>query len=162
MGSVVVRPTVEMDWNTLKTLRLEALIDSPHAFTATYEKTKTHSDSEWRDRAAQKTPCHYLLAFDEIRAIGMVGGIVDEQNEFNVVAMWVKPIYRASSVAALLISSVKQLAKQQGYNTLVLRVAHDNVCAIRFYLKQGFKEVSIFGKVDISETSLKMITSLNN
>lgn len=108
-----VRLAMKTDWKILKSLRLEALLDSPHAFTATYEKTKTHSDSEWQDRAAQRTPCHFLLAFDVKDAVGMVGGIVDEQNEFNVVAMWVKPVYRASGVAALLISSVKQLANSK-------------------------------------------------
>ncbi|WP_180131665.1 MULTISPECIES: hypothetical protein [unclassified Acinetobacter] len=46
MGTVTVRPTVESDWEILKNLRLEALQDSPDAFTATFEKTKTHSDSE--------------------------------------------------------------------------------------------------------------------
>ncbi|WP_257231631.1 hypothetical protein [Acinetobacter sp. YH12023] len=54
MGTVTVRPTVESDWEILKNLRLEALQDSPDVFTATFEKTKTHSESEWRDRAAQK------------------------------------------------------------------------------------------------------------
>ncbi|MGE8573125.1 MAG: GNAT family N-acetyltransferase [Acinetobacter amyesii] len=109
MGTVTVRPTVESDWEILKNLRLEALQDSPDAFTATYEKTKTHSESEWRDRAAQKRPCQFLLAFDGIRAVGMAGGIVDEQHEFTVVAMWLYENYRGNSVADLLISSLQNM-----------------------------------------------------
>jgi len=64
MGTVTVRPTVESDWEILKNLQLKALHDSPDVFIATDEKIKTHSDSEWRDRAAQKAPCQFLLAFD--------------------------------------------------------------------------------------------------
>nr|WP_180128416.1 MULTISPECIES: GNAT family N-acetyltransferase [unclassified Acinetobacter] len=109
MGTVTIRPTIESDWEILKNLRLEALQDSPDAFTATYEKTKTHSESEWRDRAAQKTPCQFLLAFDGIRAVGMAGGIIDKQHEFNVVAMWLYENYRGKSVADLLISSLKNM-----------------------------------------------------
>lgn len=109
MGTVTVRPTVESDWEILKNLRLEALQDSPDAFTATFEKTKTHSDSEWRDRVAQKRPCQFLLAFDGMRAVGMVGGTIDKQHEFTVVAMWLYENYRGNSVADLLISSLQNM-----------------------------------------------------
>ncbi|WP_180084694.1 GNAT family N-acetyltransferase [Acinetobacter sp. YH12145] len=109
MSSVTVRPTVESDWEILKNVRLEALQDSPDAFTATFEKTKTHSDSEWRDRAAQKRPCQFLLAFDGMRAVGMVGGTIDKQHEFTVVAMWLYENYRGNSVADLLISSLQNM-----------------------------------------------------
>ncbi|WP_180115873.1 GNAT family N-acetyltransferase [Acinetobacter sp. YH12140] len=141
MGTVTVRPTVESDWEILKNLRLEALQDSPDAFTATYEKTKTHSEFEWRDRAAQKIPCQFLLAFDGIRAVGMAGGIIDEQHEFNVVAMWVHENYRGKGVADLLISHLKKYAANQGYTKIVLRVELGNLRAIQFYSKQGFIKV---------------------
>ncbi|WP_373685001.1 GNAT family N-acetyltransferase [Acinetobacter sp. YH12085] len=76
---------------------------------ATYEKTKTHSDSEWRDKTAQKRPCQFLLAFDGMRAVGMVGGTIDKQHEFTVVAMWLYENYRGNSVADLLISSLQNM-----------------------------------------------------
>ena len=105
MSSITVPSTVESDWEILKNLRLEALQDSPDAFTATFEKTKTHSDSEWRDRVAQKRPCQFLLAFDGMR----VGGTIDKQHEFTVVAMWLYENYRGNSVADLLISSLQNM-----------------------------------------------------
>ncbi|WP_180077871.1 GNAT family N-acetyltransferase [Acinetobacter sp. YH12251] len=109
MSSITIPSTVESDWEILKNLRLEALQDSPDAFTATFEKTKTHSDSEWRDRVAQKRPCQFLLAFDGMRAVGMVGGTIDKQHEFTVVAMWLYENYRGNSVADLLISSLQNM-----------------------------------------------------
>nr|WP_257226227.1 MULTISPECIES: hypothetical protein [unclassified Acinetobacter] len=39
----------------------------------------------------------------------MAGGIIDEQHEFNVVAMWVHENYRAKGVADLLISSLQNM-----------------------------------------------------
>ncbi|WP_218956184.1 GNAT family N-acetyltransferase [Acinetobacter sp. YH12045] len=142
----------------MKNLRLEALQDSPDAFTATYEKTKTHSESEWRDRAAQKTPCQFLLAFDGIRAVGMVGGTIDKQHEFTVVAMWLYENYRGNSVADLLISNLKKYAANQGYTKIVLRVELGNLRAIQFYSKQGFiKVLEQFSlKSDLELSSQKM------
>ncbi|MCL6247540.1 GNAT family N-acetyltransferase [Acinetobacter sp. ANC 4945] len=142
MSSVTVRPTLESDWKTLKNLRLKALQDSPDAFKVTYEKTKTHSDSEWQDRAAQRTPCHYLLAFDVEDAIGMVGGIVDEQNEFNVVAMWVRAKFYSRSIAEQMITKIKQYAISQGFEKIVLRVSWGHLRAFQFYTKLGFVRVT--------------------
>jgi len=71
----------------------------------------------------------------------MAGGIIDEQHEFNVVAMWVHENYRAKGVADLLISNLKKYAANQGYTKIVLRVELSNLRATQFYSKQGFIKV---------------------
>ncbi len=71
----------------------------------------------------------------------MAGGIIDEQHEFNVVAMWVHENYRGKGVADLLISHLKKYAANQGYTKIVLRVELGNLRAIEFYSKQGFIKV---------------------
>ena len=76
-----------------------------------------------------------------MRAVGMVGGTIDKQHEFNVVAMWLYENYRGKSVADLLISSLKKYAANQGYIKIVLRVELSNLRAIQFYSKQGFIKV---------------------
>ena len=57
----------------------------------------------------KKAPCQFLLAFDGMRAVGMVGGTIDKHHEFTVVAMWLYENYRGNSVADLLISSLKNM-----------------------------------------------------
>ncbi len=39
----------------------------------------------------------------------MVGGTIDKQHEFTVVAMWLYENYRGNSVADLLISSLQNM-----------------------------------------------------
>ena len=156
-----VRLSRLVDWQTLKTLRLEALQDSPDAFTASYTETQKHSDHEWQTRAAQQTACRYFLALEQEEAVGMVGLSMNELSECNVVAMWVKPAYRAQGVAALLMQCLKQFAKQHTYMALVLRVAHSNQRAFRFYQKQGFSLVAISVDEQADETSQKMVCELS-
>ncbi len=76
-----------------------------------------------------------------MRAVGMVGGTIDKQHEFTVVAMWLYENYRGKSVADLLISNLKKYAANQGYIKIVLRVELSNLRAIQFYSKQGFIKV---------------------
>lgn len=159
-NTYTVRPTLKDDWHTLKSLRLDALQDSPDAFTASYAETQKHSDDEWKSRAAQQSKCQYLLAFDDHSAIGMVGVIVDESNECHVVAMWVKAEYRAKGVAALLIESIKTCAQEKGHLMLHLRVTPDNFRALRFYQKQGFSMHSAVLAENIDQSSLKMCCDL--
>ena len=111
-----VRATVKDDWHTLKSLRLAALQDSPHAFIVTYADAIKFQDIEWQASAAQQTVCHYLLALKHGEAVGMVGTIIEEPNECHIVAMWIKPKYRGQGVATLLIDSVKTRIPKEGYS----------------------------------------------
>lgn len=155
-----VRQTMAADWHILKFLRLEALKDSPQAFTVSYAEAIKHQDAEWQMRAAQQTACRYLLAFDEYKAVGMLGMITDELHECHVVAMWVKPKDRAQGVAALLMESIKILAKQQGHDILQLRVANNNLRVFKFYQKQGFKVDATALSENMQQSSLKMYCDL--
>ena len=62
LDEIEVRLTIEEDWEILKTVRLESLLDSPDVFSATYAIVEKYSESEWRDRAAHKTKYQYILA----------------------------------------------------------------------------------------------------
>lgn len=156
MNNYIVRPTIEADWAVLKALRLEALQDSPEAFTATYLELSKHRDSEWQARAAQKTACYYVLAFDRDVAIGMIGRILENENQFMIVAMWVKPEYRAQKLATQLMSFMQYLAMQQGYSKMTLNVNHTNHRAIQFYEKYGFVVVQARATQTINSETLTM------
>ena len=46
----VIRPTTEDDWESIRTLRLEMLQDTPMGFAETYETALTHAEVDWRAR----------------------------------------------------------------------------------------------------------------
>lgn len=142
LDEIEVRLTIEEDWEILKTVRLESLLDSPDVFSATYAIVEKYSESEWRDRAAHKTKYQYILAIKDTQAIGIVGGIQNSAPDFNLVAMWVNPKFRGKGIADILISTIKELAISKGHNRIVLSVSPGNSRAVDVYSRHGFVFIS--------------------
>ena len=136
--NILIRPTEEDDWRTLKEVRLAALLDTPDAFGLSHASAAAYSEAQWRERAAQRTAGQYLLAFVDGAAAGMAGHFISDSAEFNLIAMWVRPQYRGREIAAGLVDTVKARAVSGGHGRVVLDVSPDNGRAACFYLKQGF------------------------
>lgn len=135
---MLIRHTTEQDWPVLKAVRLAALLDSPTAFGVTHASAAANSDEQWRDRAAARGPATYLLAFRGDSPVGMIGGVVSDAQEFNLIAMWLVPEHRGSGAAAALVEAMKQHAQVQGHRRVVLDVAPENARAAAFYARCGF------------------------
>jgi ribosomal protein S18 acetylase RimI-like enzyme len=135
---MLIRHTIEQDWTVLKQLRLAALLDSPTAFGVTHASAAANTEAQWRDRAAARGPAAYMLAFDGDTPLGMVGGVVSAAQEFNLIAMWVKPEHRGSGAASALVEAMKAHAQALGHTRVVLDVAPENFRAAAFYQKRGF------------------------
>lgn len=145
MRRMIIRPTIEDDWATLKAIRLAALLDAPTAFGVSHQKAATQTEAQWRERAAAATASRpktaFWLAFDEAvsgDAIGMIGAGVDGQGHYNLIGMWVTPVQRGSGAARQLVEAVKARAVELGHRRIVLDVAPENARAARFYVNQGF------------------------
>lgn len=150
LNDLVVRLTVEEDWEILKTVRLESLLDRPDVFLATYDAAEKYSQSQWRDRASHKTQYQYILAIQATRAIGIIGGTQNPALEFNVVAMWVNPEFRGKGIADLLISAIKNLAISKGHSRIVLSVSPNNSRAVSLYSRHGFVFIPEWESVALS------------
>jgi ribosomal protein S18 acetylase RimI-like enzyme len=135
---MIIRSTTETDWEVLKEIRLASLLDTPTAFGITHASAAANTEAQWRDRAAGRGPAQFMLALVDGAAAGMVAGIVSERQEFNLIAMWVRPGYRGSPVAAGLVDAMKQHAAARGHARVVLDVSPQNERAAAFYRKQGF------------------------
>lgn len=150
LDEFVIRFTVEEDWEILKIVRLESLLDSPDVFSATYATAKKYSESQWRDRASYKTQYQYILAIQGTRAVGIIGATLNAALEFNVVAMWVNPEFRGKGIADLLISAIKSLAISKGHHRMVLSVSPHNLRAVSFYSRHGFVFIPEWESVALS------------
>jgi ribosomal protein S18 acetylase RimI-like enzyme len=135
---MIVRATTEEDWAILKAIRLAALLDAPTAFGITHASAAANTDEQWRDRAANRGPGRFLLALVDGEAVGLVGSVVSDSEELNLIAMWVRPEHRGSGAAARLVEAVKARAVAEGRAKLILDVSPDNARAAAFYRKQGF------------------------
>jgi ribosomal protein S18 acetylase RimI-like enzyme len=135
---MIVRPTTEADWETLREIRLASLLDAPTAFGLTHATVAAYGEEQWRDRAAGRTRAQYLLVFVDGEAAGMIGGFVSPALDLNLIGMWVKPEHRGTGAAGSLVASIKERALAQGVERVVLEVSPDNARAAAFYRKQGF------------------------
>lgn len=139
---MMVLPTSEAHWQALKAVRLAALLDAPTAFGITHAQSSANSDDDWRAHAAGRKGIAFFLAFDGDAAVGIAGGVAGSgtggENRYQLIAMWVRPEYRGSGLAAQLVNAVKAHAVAAGHVRVVLDVSPENTPAARFYQKQGF------------------------
>ena len=150
LNELVIRLTEEEDWEILKKVRLESLLDSPDVFLATYDAAEKYSELQWRDRASHKTQYQYILAIEGTRAVGMIGGTKNPALEFNLVAVWVNPEFRGKGIADFLIAAMKKLAISKGHSRIVLSVSPDNLRAVSFYSRHGFVFIPEWESVALS------------
>jgi GNAT superfamily N-acetyltransferase len=118
------------EWHVLRTTRLRALADSPHAFASHYEAEVRWSDDQWRQRLAAAT---WLVAVDSGAVIG-IAGLVDE----HVEAIWVERTHRQRGVFRALLRALVDLESGNGARDLVLWVLEDNREARQVYARLGF------------------------
>lgn len=133
-----IRYTKEEDWQELKRVRLAALLDAPQAFGVSHASALAYTDDAWRDRAAGRGKARFILAFDGGEAVGIVGYVPNDQQELELIAMWVAPSHRGTPIATQLVNAVKSHATAQAYRRILLDVAPTNQRAAVFYQKLGF------------------------
>lgn len=133
-----IRMTEEADWKILKEIRLAALLDTPTAFGVSYQTAIINSDEQWKQRASPTIYPKFWLAFQDDKAIGMIGAGIDKRNQYNLIAMWVEPASRGLGIADALVNAVKSDSIDKGFDQVFLDVSPDNLQATRFYRKHGF------------------------
>lgn len=135
---MTIRAVTEDDWEILKAIRLAALLDSPTAFGLSYATAAAYTETQWRDRASNRTQPEFLLALAGTLPVGLVGDVVSPTLEYNLIAMWVHQEYRGTGIANRLVDEVKARAIARGHTSVVLSVSQDNTRAAAFYRAQGF------------------------
>ncbi|GAA5524957.1 hypothetical protein Maes01_01517 [Microbulbifer aestuariivivens] len=132
-----VMPVVESQWELLRNIRLQSLIDSPDAFAITHEQAEKLTPAEWRFIASGAAGPRFLIARHDGQAVGLIGA-VDSGGEYELVSLWVSPLVRGQGVGLELINSLRTLALEDGHRAVMLRVSSENTTAINLYLKAGF------------------------
>ena len=126
----------------LKDVRLRALLDTPSAFSSTYEKESLLSDADWIDRAARWSGGRSItyLAKDHGVPCGIVAAFLDQDDRAlaHLVSMWVAPTQRRRGVGAALVQKIFAWARMHNVQTMKLLVTSNNDAAIRLYEQLGF------------------------
>ena len=145
-----VRRAVIGDEPVLRELRLQALTDSPRAFSSSYEREAARTTEDWRRWMAPGVVTFILEADGQAR--GLVAGTRDanEASVVHLMAMWVHPQLRGIGAADALVTSVKAWAAEVGATEVRLNVVENNTRARKRYERAGFRATGRQGVVDKS------------
>lgn len=140
MSEITVRALTEDEWETYRTLRLEALQESPDAFVAGHDSEASEPEEFWRARMARSAR---LVAEtgDELVGVVSIGDATESESENGgqLFGLWVRPDWRGRSVAANLVRQGARIAESQGFARLFYWVGSDNGRAVAFASSFGFR-----------------------
>jgi RimJ/RimL family protein N-acetyltransferase len=142
-GSITIRDATPADALAFRELRLEALQDSPTAFSADYQKNLNHPAKYWEDRLTmEEDEATIFLAEHEGKLVGMTGiargGSPKTRHGAWVWGVYVTPEWRGLRIAEELINSCFTWAKARKILLVKLGVASTNRAAVRCYERCGF------------------------
>jgi ribosomal protein S18 acetylase RimI-like enzyme len=123
------------DWRVLRDARLQALRDSPHAFTSSYANESRWDEREWRRAFSGAT---WVIAREAESAIGLARS-VGEPWMRHLESIWVAPTYRRRGVLRALLRALAEVECVMGVTDLLLWVVEDNYAAQRAYEALGFE-----------------------
>ncbi|MBB6564891.1 GNAT family N-acetyltransferase [Kribbella sandramycini] len=159
---MTVRRLTEDDWQTLRAVRLRALLDAPESFYQTYGESVALTEADWRARlqAAGKVT---LLAESAGNPAGMVLGVPAGPDERDpdaalMLSMWVDPNFRGTGVADELTAELLVWSREQGYKRLLLWVYDAAPRAAAFYRRAGFEST---GRVDTFYDATRPLTLMS-
>jgi len=126
------------DWRVLRGARLQALLDSPHAFTSSYADESKWEESDWRGTFAAAT---WIVASETECVVGLVRSIGEPQlvSARHVESIWVAPTHRRHGVFRHLLHALASVERRMGVRDLLLWVLEDNCDAQRAYQALGFE-----------------------
>ncbi|KRE37458.1 GCN5 family acetyltransferase [Janibacter sp. Soil728] len=140
MSEITVRALAEDEWETYRSLRLEALQESPEAFVADHDAEAAEAEGFWRERMGRSDR---LVAEAEGKRVGVVslGDAEDSQadNAGQLFGLWVHPEWRGAGVAAHLVRQSAKIAERKGLGQLFYWVGSDNGRAVAFASSFGFR-----------------------
>jgi GNAT superfamily N-acetyltransferase len=122
----------------LRSIRLEALLDSPQAYGSTYQECLAWTNRRWRNVCRD---WNYYLAERSERVVGVVSGGVNDRHPGTLwlYGMYVTPRARGTGIAEQLVEVVVEWARDQGVSALHLQVAAPMIHARAFYERAGFR-----------------------
>jgi GNAT superfamily N-acetyltransferase len=111
-------------------------------------------DSEPGTKPSAADIAVFYVAFDGERAIGTGGLRTIDATHGEVKRMFVDPAYRGSGVAAQILRTLEEDARTRGWARLVLETGDTMIPAQRFYAREGYTPIPLFGHYIGSDLSL--------
>lgn len=100
-------------------------------------------EPQWSNEFSKKERSHSLLFYLEEKLIGHAGISENHSKSFSLIFVFLIPEFRGMGVSCSMIKLTEQFAVQNYNATKMTLIVRDyNQPALKFYLKQGYKESS--------------------
>lgn len=143
--NISIRRLIAEDLSAFFNLRLEALLNSPTAFLASYEEEKSLGPALYENSIMQNKVNNLILgAFIDQKLIGFVGVYQEEQqktkHKANIWGMYIQPSYRNQGVGKMLMDDLLAHVKNN-MNSMIINISVEatNLSAKKLYESYGFK-----------------------
>ncbi len=143
-GKIVIREANIADAQSFRELRLEALENSPIAFSADYQKNLNHPAKYWEDLLTPHPDESAMFIVEYVsKLIGMTGVMRGNSPKTRhsvwIWGVYITPAWRGLHIAEEIIRTCCEWAKARKVVMAKLGVAAVNQPAIRCYERCGFK-----------------------
>lgn len=144
MSQFKLRVLAPENWAEYKSLRLNALKESPDSFGSTYEREAAFSDVEWIERLRANFEGMIslpLVAEIDGDLVGLAWGVIHHSDEklAHIYKMWVSPEARGKGIAMSFLNELKIWALSNSCTSIELAVTTSNDAAVSLYKICGFK-----------------------
>jgi len=144
------------DWRLWREVRLRALAEAPNAFCSSLSDWQGSGDTEQRWRERLGDVALNVVAVKDDRGVGQVSGTrTDDEDEVELISMWVAPDVRGTGIGDSLVEEVVRWAHRMGVRAVRLAVMKANPEAIALYRRHDFRLTK-----ELSATQLKMVLSV--
>lgn len=143
--NISIRRLIAEDLSDFFNLRLEALLNSPTAFLASYEEERSLGAALYENSITQHKANNLILgAFSDQKLIGFIGVYQEEKqktkHKANIWGMYVQPSYRNQGVGKVLMDYLLAHVKNN-MNSVIINISVEatNLSAKKLYESYGFK-----------------------
>jgi ribosomal protein S18 acetylase RimI-like enzyme len=145
--SYLVRRVDAGESRRLRAIRLEAVRDTPTAFSSSYAELASHTDVFWQERAAAEATSDnratFIACAPDHDWVGSVstGPLVEVPDHAHIHAVYVRAGHRGpTGLGARLVDTAIRFAQQHiDVSRLTLGVHENNTRALAFYRRIGFR-----------------------
>ncbi|MCB1246394.1 MAG: GNAT family N-acetyltransferase [Acidimicrobiia bacterium] len=142
-GTVEVRTVWPHEWEAVRSIRLEALEDTPSAFVTSYDEALGYADDLWRDRTAEGAlgvTQNTVIALDHGKAVALAIGLLKRKGTvLVVVSVFISPDYRGRGIGEEMFAILEGWGADRGALEAGLWVEETNERARGFYAKLGYE-----------------------
>ncbi|MDG5484755.1 GNAT family N-acetyltransferase [Mycolicibacterium gadium] len=138
MTATVIR-FAESDWRVFASIRLRALTDALGEQDPQYQKEAGFTAAQWRRRLRNHTHFATLVGG---RPVGLIAAQRENPDSVYLYSLWLDPTVRGRGLARALVAATVDWARNEGVQTITLRVASGNVAARAVYESLGFRFIA--------------------